>query len=196
MQGETRYRIIFMGLFFTLIAVRGYYHRQGRSWERGERHVGWNLLHELQFLAGLPVFGAMFVYIFRPEWMAWGRVPLPDGLRWTGAIAGFGSLGLLVWVQHSLGKNFSTLLRIRFDHTLVTYGPYRWVRHPMYTTLLLLSVAILLLTANWLIGGAWILAILLVMIVRTPFEERMMMEKFGDEYRQYMRRTGKFIRLW
>jgi len=128
--------------------------------------------------------------------MSWATILLPDSLRWIGAITGFASLGLLIWVQHSLGKNFSSLLRIRSDHTLVTYGPYRWVRHPMYTTLLLLAGAILLLTANWFIGGALILAILLVMIVRTPFEEKMMIDKFGDEYRWYMARTGKFMPFW
>ena len=185
-----------MALFFALFSVRGYYHWQGRSWERGERHVGWTVLPKLQFLAAPPVFAAILTYIFRPEWMSWATILLPDSLRWTGAITGFASLGLLIWVQHSLGKNFSSLLRIRSDHTLVTYGPYRWVRHPRYTTLLLLAGAILLLTANWFIGGVLILAILLVMIVRTPFEEQMMIDKFGDEYRWYMARTGKFMPFW
>ena len=173
--------------------MRLYYHRQARSWERGERHVGWKVLPKLQAVAGLPVFVGIAFYIFKPEWMSWAAVSLPDALRWTGAIAGFAGLALLVWVQRSLGKNFSPLLRIRSDQTLVTYGPYRWVRHPMYTTLLLLSAAFFLLTANGFIGGTLGLGIALVMIVRTPFEEKMMIDRFGDEYRRYMERTGKFL---
>jgi protein-S-isoprenylcysteine O-methyltransferase Ste14 len=103
------------------------------------------------------------------------------------------SILLFFWVLRSLGRNFSTSLTIKKDQTLVTDGPYRWVRHPMYTTFVLLWVAFMLLSANWFIGLTGLLAYALTMTVRTPKEERMMIEAFGDDYRAYMKRTGRYL---
>ena len=76
---------------------------------------------------------------------------------------------------------------------LVTHGPYRWVRHPMYTLFFLQATGILLLTRNWFIGGVYILGLSLVMIARVAREERTMLEKFGDAYRAYIQTTGRFL---
>src|SRR5207244_2384452 len=100
---------------------------------------------------------------------------------------------LLVWVHRALACNFSTTLRIRPDHTLVTSGPYHWVRHPMYTVFCLVFVGICLQTANGLLGGLGLSAIGIIMIVRTPLEEAQLVEKFGEEYRHYMQRTGRYL---
>jgi protein-S-isoprenylcysteine O-methyltransferase Ste14 len=101
-------------------------------------------------------------------------------------------LPFLVWVQHSLGKHWSTQLRLRENHMLVTSGLYRRVRHPMYTVLFVLRLAIALATANMLIlliEGAQFA----VYYARIGKEEQMMLRKFGEEYRVYMMRTGRFL---
>ena len=75
---------------------------------------------------------------------------------------------------------------------LITSGPYRWVRHPMYTTIFVWAVAFLLMSANWLVGGLWFgLGLVASALVRV--EEAVLIDTFGAAYRVYMRRTGRFL---
>jgi protein-S-isoprenylcysteine O-methyltransferase Ste14 len=75
----------------------------------------------------------------------------------------------------------------------MTEGPYRWMRHPMYTALFLLGVGFLLLTSNWAVGVPLIIALPILVAVRVGNEEALMIEQFGDEYRAYMQQTGRFL---
>jgi protein-S-isoprenylcysteine O-methyltransferase Ste14 len=120
--------------------------------------------------------------------------PLPFWLRWVGLALGLASLGLWTWTHVALGRFWSVPLQLRADHRLVTSGPYSRVRHPMYAAALGWVVSLGLVVANWvpLIFAAWV-AILVLM--RVPREEQMMVERFGDEYREYMKRTGRFFPL-
>jgi len=144
-------------------------------------------------VAGLGYIGALIVYAFFPSFLAWAAFPLPAWVRWIGAGITATALLLLAWVQWSLGKNFSTTLHLRQGHSLVTEGPYRWVRHPMYTALFLLGVGFLLLTANWAVGVPLIVALPILVAVRIDNEEALMIEQFGDEYRAYMQQSGRFL---
>jgi protein-S-isoprenylcysteine O-methyltransferase Ste14 len=129
--------------------------------------------------------------------MAWSCLPLPLGLRWCGALLGVAATLLLLWVHRSLGQNFSPQLRIRQEHALCTGGLYRWIRHPMYTVLFVLSVAWIIGLANWFVGVFWLTMQAIVIGQRVGKEEAELLEHFGDEYRAYMRRTGRFLpRLW
>jgi protein-S-isoprenylcysteine O-methyltransferase Ste14 len=99
---------------------------------------------------------------------------------------------LLFWVLKSLGRNLTDTVAIRREHALVTTGPYRWVRHPFYAVTSLTFVGFVMLTANWAAG----LALLLYWTYlwrRTPLEEAKLIERFGDEYRAYVARTGRFL---
>jgi protein-S-isoprenylcysteine O-methyltransferase Ste14 len=80
----------------------------------------------------------------------------------------------------------------RRDARLVTTGPYRWVRHPMYSAALILALAASSLTANGIVtvGGVLMFGLL---AARSGLEERRLIEKFGDNYRHYQRRTRRFI---
>lgn len=82
---------------------------------------------------------------------------------------------------------------MREGHTLVTHGPYRWVRHPMYTTIFIWGTSILLLTRNWLIGGLSLFFILIIVVTRVAKEEAAMLETFGEEYERYLAHTGRFL---
>jgi protein-S-isoprenylcysteine O-methyltransferase Ste14 len=144
-------------------------------------------------IVGIPFMLSLLVYMFRPGWFAWSALPLPAWVQWVGLVLGITSLPLILWVQAALGSNFSTTLLVRQDHDLVTQGPYRWVRHPMYTVLFVHLVALLLLSANWFIGGVPLLAFALIVATRLKNEERVMAEKFGPAYQDYMRRTGRFL---
>ena len=105
---------------------------------------------------------------------------------------GIGTLPLFVWTHEALGKNWSADLVIKEEHALVTGGPYRWVRHPMYTAFFGSSLAYFLLSANWVIGLTG-LGTSVLFAARVDKEEALMIEEFGDEYQAYMQRTGRFL---
>ena len=79
------------------------------------------------------------------------------------------------------------------NHKLVTHGPYRFVRHPMNVVFPVVSIVLFLMSANWVIGAAALILIGTLSIVRAPIEEKQLIERFGEEYRTYMQRTGRFF---
>jgi protein-S-isoprenylcysteine O-methyltransferase Ste14 len=97
-----------------------------------------------------------------------------------------------VWTFRSLGKNLTDTVVTRQQHTLVVHGPYRWIRHPLYSSAALLIAALSLITANWFFVAAGA-ALLCVLIMRTRIEEENLLARFGDNYRTYMARTGRFV---
>jgi protein-S-isoprenylcysteine O-methyltransferase Ste14 len=101
---------------------------------------------------------------------------------------------LLFYRSHAdLGRNWSISLQVRNEHRLVTTGIYRLVRHPMYSSFFLLAIAQLMLLPNWFAGAAGLIGIGLLYVFRVRREERMMVERFGAEYRDYMAHTGRLI---
>jgi protein-S-isoprenylcysteine O-methyltransferase Ste14 len=110
-------------------------------------------------------------------------------------------LCLGIWLFYrshaDLGKNWSISLEIRENHELVTSGVYRLIRHPMYTAIFLQAIAQALLLSNWLAGPSCLLAFLVMLAVRLSREEQMMLNKFGEAYGEYMKRTKRLIpHLW
>jgi len=104
----------------------------------------------------------------------------------------------LFWRSHAdLGQNWSVSLEVRKGHKVVTHGVYRYIRHPMYAAIFLWCLAQAMLLPNWLAGWSALVPFTLLYLVRTPREEQMMCNIFGDEYRDYMRKTGRLLpRLW
>jgi protein-S-isoprenylcysteine O-methyltransferase Ste14 len=131
-------------------------------------------------------------YFLNPANLDFGRMPLPIWLRWVGVGLGCLTCFLLFWTLRTLGKNLTDTVVTRVHHTLVTNGPYRWVRHPFYVCAALLSLAAALISANafFLVAGG---AVLLLLAFRTRVEERNLLKRFGEEYRKYMEQTGRFF---
>jgi protein-S-isoprenylcysteine O-methyltransferase Ste14 len=134
----------------------------------------------------------LIAYMIDPAWMAWSSVPLSPWLRWTGVAVGAVAGGLLIWTLHTIGKNLTDTVVTRSEHTLVTSGPYRWVRHPFYDAVALTVLANSLVAANWFLISTGSLLVLLL-IVRTRTEEDKLLARFGDAYRTYTERTGRFL---
>jgi protein-S-isoprenylcysteine O-methyltransferase Ste14 len=133
-----------------------------------------------------------FFYIFTP-WLDFANYDLPRWLGWIGTAVFAGAIFLL-WRSHAdLGRNWSAILQIRKEHSLVTNGVYRYMRHPMYAAHLLWAIAQGLLLENWLAGWVFLVTFIPMYLVRVPKEEKMMLEQFGQEYRQYISRTGRMI---
>ncbi len=146
----------------------------------------------LMGLAGPPLTLACLAFLVQPRWVAFAQPELPAGLRLAGVPLAVAGLALFRWMFRHLGLNVTSTSQPRAHATLITSGPYRWVRHPMYSTALILVVAASLLTANIIVGLGG-LAMFALLAARSRIEERRLVEKFGDAYRAYQQRTGRFV---
>jgi len=114
-------------------------------------------------------------------------------LRVLGAFVFFGGLWVL-WRAHvDLATNFSPSLFIRENHTLVTAGIYRKIRHPMYLSFFMWAIGQALLIENWLAGPLGLLAFILIYLFRVKYEEQQLLDQFGSEYEQYQKKTGRLL---
>jgi protein-S-isoprenylcysteine O-methyltransferase Ste14 len=194
METETIFRVIAPLLLIAFAAHRGYYvkyHSKPEDATLKQRAEG--TTSQMAGMLGMLGFIAIIVFIIQPEWLAFAHLFLPLWLRWAGlglAIFGF---GLLQWSQLTLGKSWSDTPRMMQGQNLITSGPYRFIRHPIYTAFLLILGSLLFISSNWLVGLCWIGMTILEASSRIRFEESLMLEFFGDEYRHYMKRTGRLL---
>ncbi|NQT38479.1 MAG: isoprenylcysteine carboxylmethyltransferase family protein [Planctomycetes bacterium] len=147
-------------------------------------------------LAGVGLQIVPLVYVCGP-WLDFADYGLPVPLAVAAGSVGtilFAAALWLLWRAHvDLGRNWSALVEIQAEHTLVTGGVYRRIRHPMYAAHWLWAIAQALLLQNWIAGGSFIVSFLPLYLLRVPREERAMLDHFGDAYRQYTAHTG---RMW
>ena len=186
-------RIVLIALYSLFSIIRIEYYRKARKAsyktviEEKRRYAIW-----LSIFICYEVF-TFFIYILFPEILAWGALPLPTWLRLTGAGLGIIALLWFVWIHQTLGNNLSVRIMIKDSQYLVTNGPYRRVRHPMYTAFYLLHIAAFLLTANWFIGVTWIAGLTTIIFLRVNREEAMLLARFGEAYISYTENTGRFL---
>jgi protein-S-isoprenylcysteine O-methyltransferase Ste14 len=189
MTDENTFRMILIAGAAILLPI-GLYHRvksQATGEKLDRRQEGLFILLTLRPL-GFVAAIVILMYLVAPARVTWAAMTLPASLRWIGVgIAAAGSL-LFIWTFRTLGKNITDTVVTRRDHTLVTTGPYVWVRHPFYCAAALLVLGV----ANWfvLVVGALVLTLL---VVRTRTEEKHLVARFGDDYRDYMSRTARFV---
>jgi protein-S-isoprenylcysteine O-methyltransferase Ste14 len=188
---EFFYKSALLGLLVLFFIVRAPYVYQSRVRKTAVKR-GTPLDRMLVLLATVGMVGLPLLYSSTPLLDPFS-VPLPEALRLAGAAVYLAALVLMLLVQRELGGNWSMQLELKEDHRLVTSGPYRYVRHPMYTAFFLMMAGQLFLTANWLLGLYGIAAWTLLCFVRIPREEGMMLEEFGDEYRTYGEGTGRLV---
>ena len=149
------------------------------------------ILLTLRPIAAIAMIG-LITYVINPELMAWSSLELPIWLRWIGVVIGIAAGLLLVVTFRALGDNITDTVVTRIQHSLVTIGPYKWVRHPFYVAFALTVLANSLVTANWFIALAGGICFGLI-VIRTRTEEANLLKRFGEEYRDYMKRTGRFF---
>lgn len=193
MNQETLFHIIALVTTISGFSVSVFYRR--RAEQTGEeisaKEEGAVILN-LRRVLGLLLWLSLLAYLINPGWMAWARMPVPMWLRGIGAGLMVIAVPLIYWVFSSLGTNVTPTVVTREAHSLVTHGPYRWVRHPLYTVGFTLFLGFSLMAPSWftlivmLLGSA-------VLTQRTEIEEARLIERFGDDYRVYMQRTGKFF---
>lgn len=143
-------------------------------------------------LAGLVLWLSVFMFMINPARMTWAAIALPPSLRWGGAILGLVAAMAELWTLRSLGPNLTDTVVTRQVHTLITRGPYRWVRHPFYDCMVLFTTSAALMMANWFVLAAGIVTFALL-AVRSRTEEQKLLERFGEPYRAYRAATGRFL---
>lgn len=146
-----------------------------------------------RLLFAAPLFLAIAAYIVNPNWIAWAALDLPTWLRAAGALGALAAIPLVWWVFRSLGRNVSETVLTKDEHVLVTHGPYRWIRHPLYTVATLLFFSLGLVSESSLLIAAAVAAFLAIARFAVPREETQLEAKFGDAYRTYRQRTPAYI---
>jgi len=193
MTNENLFRSISFVLTLSAFSISVYFRSKARktSGKVSTESEG-KLILLLRSVFGFGMWLGVVLYFINPGWLQWSQYPAPDWLRGT-------ALGLMAlclpgfyWLFYSLGKNITPTTATRESHALITRGPYRYIRHPLYTFGFVFFISLSLAAANW-----FMLILMIVgygvILARTPIEEKQLIEKFGEEYREYMELTGRYL---
>ncbi len=188
------FRWLALAIFICVLATSAYFRARARS--RSEtiartRESG--PLIALRAVVAVLLFFPVIAYAAFPQWMNWASFDLPTWVRWIGVVLGLMTIPAAAWVLRSLGQNVSETVLTKQAHQLVMTGPYRWVRHPLYTTGLTLFFGFGLILASWFVLFMASVAAILILLVVIPTEERALLEKFGARYQQFMSTTGRLF---
>ena len=130
-----------------------------------------------------------------------GRLPFPLNLRivphvaptaWAAAVLCFIGLAFALWARVALGRNWSGVVTLKEGHELVEHGPYRFVRHPIYTGILSMFFATALALGR-VAGFAATLLMFASFWIKLRDEEQLMLQQFPDRYAAYRQRAKRII---
>jgi protein-S-isoprenylcysteine O-methyltransferase Ste14 len=193
-MNENIFRILAGLVLITGMGISGYFRRKAdrETGEKISRKADGTAMMTLIRIGGLVLWLSPFAYLINPAWMAWSKIGLSEWTRWLGVGIGILCTLGIYWLFSSIGSGITPTSATREEHKLVTSGPYRWVRHPLYSVGSSMFVAFGMMADNWFIAALGVLTFIL-MAIRTPKEEANLIEKFGNEYREYMKHTGRFL---
>jgi protein-S-isoprenylcysteine O-methyltransferase Ste14 len=184
--------LVVVGFLIIILIVLPYRLRSRATGEKLDRtQEGIAMMITLR-VAGIVLWLSVFMFMIDPARMAWASIALPPSLRWGGAVLGLVAAMAELWTLRSLGPNLTDTVVTRQDHTLITRGPYRWVRHPFYDCMALFTISAALMMANWFVLAMGVVTFALL-AVRSRTEEQKLLERFGEPYRAYQARTGRFL---
>lgn len=202
MTEEYWFQWLILLIWVTFGAVRIYYRSRGRAQrleeeqqpQGKERFGGWVSIVLMIGILGMLITVILYVttLLFHIPYILDFQFPLPEILRWVGVVMGFMTVPLLIWIHRTLGKYYAAQLELKEEHQLITVGPYSRMRHPMYTVFILLTLSMGLISSNLLISLFCLMVVLSFPIIARK-EEAMLKGLFGEKYKQYMRRTGRFF---
>lgn len=193
-MNDSIFRLLILVLVVSALSVSAYFRRKaartgGDKIDRTQEGVPLMIVLRA---TGLGLWISLLVYVINPDWIRFAALPIPEVARWFGFILSVMALPLLVWMFRSLGNNITDTVQTRQNARLVVRGPYRWIRHPLYSFGAVFFIGFMLMTANALIMVFGVAAFTML-VLRTPTEEARLVEKFGDGYREYMTQTGRFL---
>jgi len=198
MSEDRTFLILFALLYAVFAAIRIYYRSRPTVRERPERERP----KEEERVGGVAViavgvsvlgyFASIALYVVSPSWMRWSELALPAWIRWAGVLIGIVCLPFLVWIHRTMGRFYLDRLELRDDHELITSGPFSRIRNPMYLVLCVFAFSMGLVT-SYALNLLFSIATMASLNLIVDHEEEMLLERFGDEYRSYMERTGRFL---
>ncbi|TNE51672.1 MAG: isoprenylcysteine carboxylmethyltransferase family protein [Deltaproteobacteria bacterium] len=194
MGKEAWFRLIAGVIFLAGMSISMRYRR--RSETQGEKvswkEEGWFIMVMLR-ICGLGLWLSLLLYFVYPQAIGWAHLhQLPDAVRIAAMGVAVVMIPCLAWMFRSIGNNITQTVALRKDHKLVTHGPYKWIRHPLYTFGSLNFIAYAVIAANWFIT-MWAALGFVMLMVRLPIEEAKLIERFGEEYIAYKKRTGALL---
>lgn len=190
-MNEILFKVAFVALWIGYVAIRVPHereHKKANQIKRSNTNVEKVLL--IILFIGLLLFPLLWsVTSIFDNW----NLNFPAGLRVMGIIIALASLVYFFRIHKALGSNWSPTLEINERHQLIKSGPYERVRHPMFTQIWIWTIAQSLILSNLYAGFSGIITWAIVYFVRIPKEEKMMLEHFGNQYKEYMEQTGKLL---
>ncbi|TFH34829.1 MAG: isoprenylcysteine carboxylmethyltransferase family protein [Anaerolineales bacterium] len=195
---ELAFRWIFLVILLLLLLISGTYRRRAR--QSGDviarREEGLPILLLRMGLA-IPLLASLLLYVVYPGALAWSQLSLPAWLRWLATGVALLTLPFVRWVFRSIGRNISETVLTKRDHELVMAGPYRWIRHPLYASALLVLFSLSLVASSWFLLLYSLAALVVFRVIVIPVEEEQLTKTFGEAYRGYQSHSGAlFPRLF
>jgi len=177
------------------LALRTCFGRMSRRDRRSVRDrlsAPFTVLDGLMLLAGAAYYVGLLLFVVWPGLFAFARLPTSVAAFAAGVVVLAAGLTFLLRSHVALGAAFGFGLEPVEGQPLVTDGPYRRVRHPMYAGAMLMTVGAALVTVNLFFAGAAVLMVA-VMNVRARREDRVLEAALGDAWRQYAATRGRFF---
>ena len=197
------FRLSFLALWALIAVVRGYYGRKTKTHSTiaGVKEKLETAIAEEDMGTGFKIFTAiisvigfagLILYLLSPPWWTWTIIPLGEWIQWSGIAIALVPIFFLIWVHRHLDRQWSIALELREDHQLITSGPYRYVRHPMYLGIFVYTMGLMMVSLDVLVVLFFAFTIW-VNYRRIPREEQMLVQEFGDEYIEYIKRSGRLL---
>ena len=184
---NSTFKIVYFVLFMTISIVRKFYtSKQRKKAMLIEKKSGGDIFFLVLNAIGMII---PLIYVFTSS-LDFANYYMPDWVGWLGLVLFMDATWLLYLSHRDLGRHWTITVGLREDHKLVTKGIYKQIRHPMYAAHLVWAIAQIMMLHNWIAGYSFIITMLPFYLYRSRREEEMLIEEFGDEYRDYKQKTG------
>ena len=143
-------------------------------------------------VATTAAFYALFSGELPFAWMHYHILPRTPSIEVLGVVVTAAGLAFATWARAYLGGNWSSSVTLKVGHQLVRTGPYRWVRHPIYSGIILGMIGTAI-ERGQLRGVVAVIVLWVGFTIKSRIEERLMLATFGAEYQDYSRSTGALV---
>lgn len=191
LTSELTYKYIILATLAISGIIRGYYELRYMRVPLVKIYKGTREKFFVKFV-GFCITGPVLIYVFF-DYLNFAHINFPGILRLIAGILMLFNVFYFLWIHLTLGRNWSPILVISKDQKLITYGPYKSIRHPMYTSIWLHLFCMMFVSGNWIVGTIGILAFGTSYFIRINEEESMMIDEFGEDYINYKKKTRRLI---